>query len=260
MLVAITRDVSPAISNCELTFVERQPIDHGLACRQLEQYRAALQMCGVEVRRLAADGRYPDSCFVEDTAIVVDELAIMASMGAPSRRGETEAIEAELSTHRVIARVTLPATVDGGDVLRVGRRMLVGRSSRTNEAGIRQLASILKPFQYKVIPVRTSRGLHLKSACTAINDETLLLNQDWVDIRDLDGFELIFTPRDEASAANILKVEQTLFVQAGFPKTMQRLQEIHSIVEAIDTSELQKAEGALTCLSIIFKSGVSGGE
>src|SRR5215831_7360440 len=102
MLVAITRDVSPAIANCELTFVERQPIDHGLACRQLEQYRAALQTCGVEVRRLAADGRYPDSCFVEDTAIVVDELAIIASMGARSRRGETSAIEQELSPHREI--------------------------------------------------------------------------------------------------------------------------------------------------------------
>jgi dimethylargininase len=260
MLVAITRDVSPSIANCELTFVERQPIDYPLACRQLEDYRVALQECGVEVRRLAADSRYPDSCFVEDTAVVVDELAIIASMGAASRRGETQAIEAELATHRQIARVTLPATVDGGDVLRVGRRMLVGRSSRTNDAGIRQLASILEPFEYRVIPVSTDRGLHLKSACTAINDKTLLVNQDWVNIDDLAGFELIYTPREEPSAANILRIGQTVFVQSGFTKTMQRVQAVHKVVEPMDTSELQKAEGALTCLSIIFNRGASRGE
>src|SRR5215471_17470142 len=99
MLVAITRDVSPSIANCELTFVERKPIDHSLASRQLEDYRAALGRCGVQVRRLAPDGRYPDSCFVEDTAVGVAAVAIRASIGAPSRRGETEEIEAELSTH-----------------------------------------------------------------------------------------------------------------------------------------------------------------
>src|SRR5215471_18987066 len=209
MLVAITRDVSSSISNCELTFARRQPIDQPRACRQLEDYRAALQSCGVQVRRLPADSRYPDSCFVEDTAIVVDELAIIASMGAASRRGEAAAIEAELSPHREIARVTLPGTIDGGDVLRVGRRILVGRSSRTNEAGIQQLASILEPLQYKVIPVSTSRGLHLKSACTAVNDDTLLVNRDWVDVSDLDGFDMIFTSSDEASAANLLRIEQT---------------------------------------------------
>src|SRR5215471_2483562 len=257
MLVAITRDVSSSISNCELTFARRQPIDQPRACRQLEDYRAALQSCGVQVRRLPADSRYPDSCFVEDTAIVVDELAIIASMGAASRRGETSAIEQELSPHREIARITLPGTIDGGDVLRVGRRVLVGHSSRTNEAGIQQLGSILEPCRYKVIPVRTTRGLHLKSACTAIDDHTLLVNRDWIDVNDLDGFDLIPTPGDEASATNVLRIEQTLFVQAGFPKTMQRLEAVHNKIELIDTSELRKAEGALTCLSIIFNTSMN---
>jgi dimethylargininase len=258
MLIAITRDVSPSISNCELTFMARQPIDHTLACRQLEEYRAALARCGVQVRRLPPDSRYPDSCFVEDAAIVVDELAIIASPGAASRRGETPAIETELSPHREIARVSLPATIEGGDVLRIGKRILVGRSSRTNEAGIQQLARIVEPWDYAVIPVRTNRGLHFKSACTAINDETMLVNRDWIDVDDLAGFDLVFTPPEEPAAANVLRIEQTLFIQAGFPKTMQRVQGVHSEVEAIDTSEFRKAEGALTCLSIIFSAGASG--
>lgn len=252
MLIAITRDVSPSIAHCELTFVDRQPIDHGVASRQLENYRAALEKCGVFVRRLPADSRYPDSCFVEDTAIVVDEIAIITSMGAASRRGEAAAIEAELSPHREIAHIELPATIDGGDVLRAGRHILVGRSTRTNEAGIQQLARILEHHGYRVIPVRTNGGLHFKSSCTAIDDETLLVNRDRIRVDDLAGVGTIFTPDEEPAAANVLRVDETLFVQAGFPITLQRLQSVHGKVEALDTSELRKAEGALTCLSIIF--------
>ena len=255
MLIAITRDVSPSIANCELTFAERQPIDHTVASRQLEDYRAALEKCGDVVTRLPADSLYPDSCFVEDTAVVVDELAIIASMGAPSRRGETAVIEAELSRHREMARITLPATIDGGDVLRVGRNILVGRSTRTNEAGIQQLTRILARRGYKVIPVRTNGSLHFKSACTAIDDQTLLLNPDRIRIDDLSGFRTIFTPDGEPEAANVLRVSETLFVQDGFPDTLQRLHRLHGKVRRIDTSEFRKAEGALTCLSIIFSTG-----
>jgi dimethylargininase len=253
MLMAITRDVSPNIANCELTHVARQPINHCLASRQLEEYRSALKKCGVLVTRLPADSLYPDSCFVEDTAIVVDELAVIASMGAPSRRGETTAIEAELSHYREISRISLPATIDGGDVLRVGRHVLVGHSTRTNQAGIKQLARILEPRGYKVTAVRTNDGgLHFKSACTAVDDETLLVNPDLVRVDDLAGFRIVSTPDAEAGAANVLRVDNALFVQAGFPATLERLQGIHSKVECLDTSELRKAEGALTCLSIIF--------
>ncbi|HEV8486797.1 MAG TPA: arginine deiminase family protein [Blastocatellia bacterium] len=254
MLIAITRDVSPNIRNCELKFVDRQPIDHALAVRQLEDYRAALERCGALVKRLPADSRYPDSCFVEDTAIVVNEIAVIASMGAPSRRGETPAIEAELSPYRNIARVRLPATIDGGDVLRAGKNILVGLSSRTNEAGIEQLAQILEPRGYRVTQVRTSKSLHFKSACTAIDDGTLLVNRDWIHLDDLAGFNLVFTPDDEPEAANVLRVNETLFVQAGFPGTVERLRSVHGKVETLDTSELHKAEGALTCLSIIFET------
>ena len=253
MLIAITRDVSPSIEKCELKFVDRQPIDHSLAERQLEEYRAALERCGALVRRLPADSRYPDSCFVEDTAIVVDEIAVIASMGAASRRGETPAIEAELAPYRNLGHITLPATIDGGDVLRAGKTILVGLSSRTNETGVEQLARILEPRGYTVTPVRTSQSLHFKSACTAIDDGTLLVNRDWIRLDDIAGFNIVFTPDDEREAANVLRVNETLFVQAGFPGTMKRLQSVHGRVEALDTSELRKAEGALTCLSIIFE-------
>jgi len=254
MLIAITRDVSPNIENCELKFVDRQPIDHALAARQLEDYRAALKRSGALVKRLPADSRYPDCCFVEDTSIVLDEVAVIASMGAASRRGETPAIESELRPYRSIARVTLPATIDGGDVLRAGKNILAGLSSRTNEAGVEQLARIVEPHGYRVIPVKTSESLHFKSACTAINDETLLVNRDWIRIDDLAGFNIVFTPDDEPEAANVLRINNTLFVQAGFPGAQERLRKVHDKVEVLDTSELRKAEGALTCLSIIFET------
>ena len=254
MLIAITRDVSPKIENCELKFVDRQPIDYSLAVRQLEDYRAAIERCGALVRRLPAESLYPDSCFVEDTAIVVDEVAVIASMGAASRRGETPAVEAALRAYRSIAHITLPATIDGGDVLRAGKNILVGLSTRTNEGGIEQLARIVEPLGYRVIPVKTSESLHFKSACTAINDGTLLVNRDWIKLDDLDGFDIVLTPDDEPEAANVLRVNDTLFVQAGFPGTMERLRSVHSKVETLDTSELRKAEGALTCLSIIFET------
>lgn len=254
MLIAITRDVSPTIADCELTFIDRQPIDIGVARRQLEDYRAALERCGVRVKRLAAEDRYPDSCFVEDTAIVVEEIAVIASMGAESRRGETPAIEAELAPHRKIARISLPGTIDGGDVLRVGRKVLVGLSTRTNESGFQQLAGILEPVGYEVVPVRTTESLHFKSDCTSIDDRTLVVNRDRINVDDLAGFGIVFTCDDEPGAANVLRVNERLFVQAGCPRTMERLRSVHPRVASLDTSEFHKAEAALTCLSIIFKA------
>jgi dimethylargininase len=253
MLIAITRDVSPAINACELTFIERQPIDFQLAVCQQQQYRAALERCGVLVKTLPADDLYPDSCFVEDTAIVVDEIAVMASLGAPSRRGERAAIETELAKYREITRVNLPATIDGGDVLRVGKRLLVGESSRTNSDGIRELARILEPRGYEVSPVRAAGSLHFKSACTALDDEMLLVNMGWVDPADLGGFRLLAVPEGEPMAANVLRIGKRVFVQAGFPAALRTLRDQGYEVEPLDVSEFQKAEAALTCLSIIFE-------
>src|SRR5205085_3260169 len=201
MLRAFTHKISPRIAECEVTFIDRSPIDLRLAVRQHDHYCDALKRLGVTVKKLSENESYPDSCFVEDTAIVVDELAIICSMGVSSRRGETRLIERELSKYREIAHISLPATIEGGDVLRIGKKILIGQSSRTNLEGIKELAKILEPYDYHVVPVRTKGSLHLKSACTAIDEETLFVNPDWVALDALRGFNLTYTQADEPWSA-----------------------------------------------------------
>jgi dimethylargininase len=253
MLRAITHTVSPNISKCELTFVDRSPIDFGLATYQHQEYCAALERLGVRVTVLAENESYPDCCFVEDTAVVVNELAVICSMGAPSRRGETKLIERELSKYRETIRIALPATIDGGDVLTIGKKVFVGQSSRTSAEGIEALTRILGPLNYRVMPVSTKGSLHFKSACTAIDDETLFVNPDWVELGQLIGFRLIHTPPDEPASANVLRIGKTVCVQEGFPGAAELLARAGHRVEVIDTSELRKAEAGLTCSSIIFE-------
>src|SRR5512133_1810858 len=134
MLVAVTRKVSPAIGRCELTHLDRTPIDAGVAMQQHERYEEALTALGYEVRGLEAEPDLPDSVFVEDAAIVLDEVAVITRPGAESRRPETTSIAAALREHRPLAEITEPATLDGGDVLRIGRNLYIGISGRTNDA------------------------------------------------------------------------------------------------------------------------------
>jgi len=252
MLIGITHTVSPKIRDCEITFIERQPIDYELALRQHDEYCAPLSRCGVEIKRLSINLDYPDSCFVEDTAIVVDELAVITSPGAESRRGETAAIKSELAKYKETVSISLPATIDGGDVLRVEKELFVGLSNRTNAQGIEELARILKPFDYRVYPVKLTDCLHLKSAVTALNDETLIINPHWIDLEPFKKFRLLYTPEDEPWAANSLCVGNRIFLQAGFPRMAEIVQKLHEDIEILNISEFQKAEAALTCLSIIF--------
>jgi dimethylargininase len=256
MLRALTHKVSPKIAECEVTFIDRSPIDLQLAGRQHDDYCTVLKKLGVIVRELSENESYPDSCFVEDTAIVVDELAIICSMGISSRRGETRLIERELSKYREIAHISLPATIEGGDVLRIGKKIFVGQSSRTNLEGIEELARILEPYGYRVVPVRTKGSLHLKSACTAIDEETLFVNPDWVEPDTFGGFNLVYTPTEEPWSANILGIGTTACVQAGFPRAVELIERVAERVEIIDISELRKAEAGLTCSSIIFESAI----
>lgn len=256
MLRALTHQVSTRLAECEVTFVERSPIDLQLAAAQHDAYCAALERLGAVVTKLSENESYPDSCFVEDTAVVVDELAIICSMGVSSRRGETRLIERELSDYRDIARISLPATIEGGDVLRIGKKMFVGQSSRTNRQGVEELARILVPHGYCVLPVRVRGSLHLKSACTAIDEETLFVNPDGVELGALSGFKLLKTPDDEPGAANLLRVGKTTCIQAGFPRALELIERVAERVEVIDISELRKAEAGLTCSSIIFESPV----
>jgi dimethylargininase len=256
MLRAITHKVSSRISDCELTFVERTPIDYDRSQQQHDSYEAMLRRLGAAVKSLSENDQFPDACFVEDTAIVLDELAVMCSMGVPSRRGEISLLTRELSQYRDVKHISLPATIEGGDVLRIGRRIFVGESKRTNKAGIEALIEILQPLGYKITPVPTKLGLHFKSGCTAIDDETLFVNPDWIDTGLLKGFTLLTTPPQEPASANVLRVGHKVCLQKDFPRAVDLVRKVVENVETLDMSELRKAEAGLTCSSIIFESVV----
>lgn len=253
MLKAITRAVSPHIARCELTYRSRECIDYEKAVRQHEAYRELLERCGAQLINLEACDAHPDCCFVEDTAVVLDEVAVIASMGAPSRRGEVQAVEKILSAHREVARISLPATLDGGDVVRLGRQLFVGRSRRTSQQGIEALARITQPFGYSVTAVEVAGSLHLTTACSALNEETVLLNPRWIDTRPFSRFWILPVPKDEPWAANTLRVGDTVCVEANAPRTFELVKRHCARVEVLDISEFRKAEGSLSCLSILFQ-------
>jgi len=181
MKVAITHVPSPHFAHCELAYVSRKAIDLDRALEQHDRYCEVLSRCGCKVVRLDANCELPDSTFVEDTAIVLDEVAVLASLRAVSRRPELEQIESEVRRYREVQRITLPATLEGGDVLQVGKTILVGLSPRTNRAGVQALEAIVKDFGYCVVPVDVQGCLHFKTACTALDDCTMLVNPAWVD-------------------------------------------------------------------------------
>jgi dimethylargininase len=251
-LIAVTHLPSPGIQQGERTFVGDEPIDAALALRQHEAYRDALRRCGADVVVLEANRACPDGVFVEDTAIVLDDLAVMMSMGAASRRSETAAIEAELSRWRPIARVRLPATIDGGDVVRAGRTLYIGRSPRTNDAGIAALRSIVSPFGYTVTAVSVTGCLHLKTACSALPDGQFLVNADWIDVSALPAGALVPVPRDEPWAGDVLVIGDRIIVSDAFPRTAALLGAASTEVIPVSVSEFAKAEGGVTCLSLVF--------
>ena len=264
MLIAITRPVSPSINLCELTFHDKETIDVSKAAAQHAAYEACLRQLGVRVVSLAVETDLPDAVFVEDAAVVVDEAAVIPVMGAPSRRPETVGIAAALGAYRPLKFLEPPATLDGGDVMRIGRRLFVGASSRTNAAGIAQLRAALAPFRYEVNAVEISRCLHLKSGCSYVGRNSILVNREWVDVKQFAGFELIDVPAEEPGAANALLIESVIervvedvvegvvIIPSAFPRTIAMLEARGFTVRPVDVSELQKAEGGVTCKSIIF--------
>ena len=252
MLTAITRQVSPTINNCELSFHARQPIDVAKAMAQHKAYQDCLAALGVEVVSLPAEPQLPDAVFVEDAAIVVDEVAVISIMGASSRRPEGITLVDTLSHYRPIKFLVEPATLDGGDVLRVGRSVFVGLSQRTNREGFVQLRDILRPYDYQVRTVEVRGCLHLKSACSYIANNTVLVNRSWIDAEPLRRFELIDVPNEEPAGANALLVNDVVLMPGSFPKTRALLEKRGFHVRTIDLSELQKAEAGVTCTSLIF--------
>lgn len=251
-VVAITHVPSPKMNDAVRTFIERRPIDLERAALQHAEYRRALERAGADVVLLDVNVAHADAVFVEDTAVVLDELAVVTSMGAPSRRDEVRGIELELGRHRTeIARIEPPATLEGGDVLRVGRTLLVGASARTNSAGLSSLAHIAARHGYDVRSVPFSGCLHLKTACTALPDGTMLLNPRWLDARDLEGFSVLHVAEDEPDAANVVLVGDRVVMASAHPRTIDLVRGRGFHVDAVDLSEFAKAEGCGTCLSLL---------
>jgi len=253
-LYALCRAVSPAIADCELSFIGREPINVAMAHLQHIDYVDLLNKLGATVLELPAEPSLPDSVFVEDTVLLFDELAVMTRPGAASRRFELASIEAAFSKYReLIAHIAEPGTLDGGDVLRIGKRVFVGLSQRSNQSAIDQLADILKPYGYSVTAVPMHDCLHLKSAVTALSDDTVLINPDWVDVSYFSDYRQIPVAQSEPHAANVVRIGDAILMPSSFPATQALIQAAGFTVHTVDVSELQKAEGAVTCCSVLFK-------
>jgi dimethylargininase len=253
-LIAITHLPSPNMQSGERTFAGDDVVDNALAMRQHEAYRDALRSCGASVVVLDAYRSMPDCVFVEDTALVLDELAVMMSPGAESRRGEPLGIEPTLREYRSIERVVLPSTIDGGDIVRAGRDIYVGRSPRTNVAGIESLREIVRRYGYTVTAVPVHGCLHLKTACSALPDGRFLINANWIDASPLPRAKLLQVPESEQWSGDVLAIDDRIIASDAFPDTLKLLESAASAVIPVAVSEFAKVEGGVTCLSLVFRS------
>jgi dimethylargininase len=254
MLVAYTRAVSPTLAECELTHLAREPLDVGRAVLEHHAYEKLLHELDVTVRHLPPTPELPDAVFVEDTAVVLDEVAVITRPGATSRRPETSSVAAALSTHRPLVFIDAPATMDGGDVLVAERRIYVGLSTRTNREAVDQMTRALLPHGYEVIAVEFSGCLHLKSAVTRVDTRTLLLNPAWVDKGVFTGYRAVPVEPREPHAANALRVAETVIFPSHFPATRARLEAEGLRVAPLQMVELAKAEAGVTCCSLLLNA------
>lgn len=252
MLSVITHLPSSSLEQCELTFVNSEPIDIKKAQKEHESYREMLKSCGANVIVKDDNIDLPDSVFVEDPIIVFDEVAVLTSMGVESRRKESSSMEKIFAKYREIKRIELPSKIEGGDVLKIGKRIFVGKSARTNAQGIRDLREILTPYGYEVIAVKVAGCLHLKTGCTALDEDTILINPDWVDSKVFAGFRQIVVPKEEPFGANILKINDTICMNEAFAKTIEVVKSLGYEIKSTDITEFVKAEAGLTCMSVPF--------
>lgn len=243
-MIAITRGVARTIQDAQLTYLERGRIDYAAAVSQHRQYVALLESLGCTVVELAADDAYPDCVFIEDTAIVLEEVAVIARPGAESRRGETRVVAEALQAYRPLAHIEAPATIDGGDVLVLDDKIYVGLSTRTTEEALAQLRLLTRR---EVIPVEVHGALHLKTAITRVSRDTLLVRRDWLDVSPFAGWNLL-----EAEEPNALLVGDVVIYPSAYPETARMLQSRGIDVRTVDASELAKAEGGVTCCCLLF--------
>lgn len=253
MLIALTREVSESIQDCQLTHLPRESINLTRAQEQHRQYEKCLTELGCELQRLPSEPELPDAVFVEDTAIVLDQIGIITRPGASSRQAETLSVAKILETYRDLRYIKPPGTLDGGDILLIGKVIYAGRSSRSNLEGIEQLRSYISPYGYTIEILPIENSLHLKSAVTRVAENTLLINPDWIDASAFEHFELIEIDREEPFGANALLVNNCVLYPQAYHKTLKRLEGYSLEVVLVDVSELAKAEGGVTCCSLIFQ-------
>ncbi len=253
MVIAITREVSSRFNECEITHIDRTSIDLDTARQQHHEYIQALAQIGCQVIELPEERDLPDSVFVEDTAFILPEVAVITRPGADSRKPETESIIQALSSYRPLVHVSAPATVDGGDVLVLGKNIYIGLSTRSTMEAVTQLQSLLDNYGYTVHGIELTDCLHLKTAVTRVDDKTLLINKKWVDPAYFTGFELLEADPSEPFAANCLPVRDVIIYPTTFPKTQEKLVQKGFKVMNVNLDELAKAEGAVTCCSLIIE-------
>jgi len=254
MTLALTRPISASLADCELTYLERQPIDVNRARDQHAAYERALRDLGCQVISLPEAPDLADAVFVEDMAIVLDELAVMTMPGVASRRPELDSVETALRRYRPVVRIAAPGTLEGGDVLRLGHSIYVGVSSRTNADGVRQLQDLVAPHGYRVESVPVRGCLHLKSAVTQLAPDLVLVNPEWVDPGAFGDHRYVAVAPGEPHAANALRIGSGVIFPAAFPETRSMIERQGIAVLGVDVSEIQKAEGAVTCCSLILSA------
>ena len=255
-MIAFVREVAESLARCELSHLAREAIDAARARQQHARYVAELTSLGCHIEWLPPLAEHADGMFVEDTAVLAPEVAVITRPGVASRRPETESVAAALAARLEVRRISEPACLEGGDVLRIGRTFYVGRAGgrggRTNAAGVAQLGEALRPFGYSVCSVALRGCLHLKSACTFIPPQTLLVNPSWVDPAAFPAAAVIAVDPQEPYGANTLTVAGVTLVSAAYPRTRERLGADGIATRALDVSEVHKAEAALTCMSLLL--------
>lgn len=226
--------------------------DITLALKQHESYCKSLEKCGLFVEKLEPAFSFPDAVFVEDTAIVTENIAVIARPGDPRRRGEENTIEKALKKYRTVVRIKEPGTVDGGDICQTEDHFFIGISGRTNHEGARQLKSILSQYGYSASLIEVHHTLHLKSGFNDLGNNRLLIHEQFLDNPAIKNFGNIIVPEKEAYAANVVRINDHLLVPDGFPETLSILKQLDIPLIVLDMSEFRKMDGGLSCLSLRF--------
>jgi dimethylargininase len=255
---ALLRGVPESFPSCVTRLPAVPPLDPVRARLQHEGYRAALEAGGFTTSLLAGDEAHPDCCFIEDTAVVLGGAALATRPGHSSRRGEVAAVAAAIGERLAVTRLEAPATLDGGDVLRMGRRLFVGESGRTTAAGREALARWAAPLGFEVVPVALRGVLHLKSAATALDEGTVLVFPGAVDPAPLAGSRIVEVAGNDPEAANVVRLpDGRILVAAHLPQSAAAVRTAGFTPVACDVSEFARADGGLTCLSVRFRTGLA---